>query len=125
VLSSTAALLSGAAVALLSAAALMAVAAYNSNSQTRLESKRIEASRILEMIKDKDPEQVRRNLYWLFETQLVTDKDLIDPIKHWYDTHDPKQGPAFPQHIRAGGIASVSAGGTATATQGPPPAPPP
>jgi hypothetical protein len=115
------ALLSGAAVALLSAVALLVAAFYNNNAQVTLENRKIEATRILEMIKDKDPEQVRRNLYWLFETNLVTDKYLIDPIKRWYETHDPKQGPAFPQHLRPEGIPSTSRVGTPTVTQSPPP----
>src|SRR4051812_25571329 len=81
----------------LTAAIAIVSAEINRKSQQELEQRKIEASRVLDMLKDPDPVKVQRNLYFLMATGLLSDPDLTKNIKSYYETTDPTVGPAFPQ----------------------------
>lgn len=68
-----------------------------------------ERERILEMIKIGEPEQVRRNLEFLVDTELVQDPETVASIRSYYENRTPGTGPGT-SGLRPGssGFASVS-----------------
>ena len=68
-----------------------AIVAYvNNNSQLRIEKRKAEAARILEVIKTADPDKAATNLEFLLETGLVTLDTL--KLRHYLDNRKKGEG---------------------------------
>lgn len=70
-----------------------AAAATEHQREIKLAESAAERERILEMIKIGDPEQVRRNLEFLIDTELVQDAETVASIREYYRNVAPGKGP--------------------------------
>lgn len=70
-----------------------AVTYYDALQARQLASTTAENDRILEMIKAGEPAQVKANLEFLIDTDLIKDSELIASIQEYYDGREPGTGP--------------------------------
>jgi len=69
------------------------VARYNSRAQLGLEERKVEAARILEIVKVGDPDKAATNLQFLIDTRLIADPKDLDAVKTFLANRKPGQGP--------------------------------
>lgn len=63
-----------------------------------------ENARILEMIKIGDPDQVRENLLFLIDAQLIEDSETVSSILKYYEDTEPGAGPG----VSTGALSALS-----------------
>lgn len=97
VLAATLAAVGNAAVAYINGAAQRELETARTTAQGTIEETRAEASRILELIKTGDPISARRNLEFLSETGLITNRERHAAIKEYLKKTAPKEGPVLPR----------------------------
>jgi tetratricopeptide (TPR) repeat protein len=81
--------------AAIAAAGNIFLAYLNGELQRQLEAQKSEYTRILEMIRTGDPDQVAENLKFLLEAGLIDDRDTYKEIDEFLKTREPGSGPAL------------------------------
>lgn len=71
------------------------VSATNSANQVKLEDRKAEQNRVLEMLKTGDPDKAAVNLEFLLSTGLVTDERTVSALREFLDDRKPGQGPTL------------------------------